>query len=138
MDQVTFEKFETCGSIVRNKKVRWYYDGKSASSAWSTNNTYSFVNNKAQYDFYSYQIDTIPNPYLTECYLTSTCFSLTIKNSFFNNFNLHKTNKDYPVLVDTTYKMQYRGIMIDLDGFKGPVKIMKTSLNTNYLGHTTC
>ena len=54
MDQVTFEKFETCGSIVRNKKVRWYYDGKSASSAWSTNNTYSFVNNKAQYDFYSY------------------------------------------------------------------------------------
>ena len=43
-----------------------------------------------------------------------------------------------PVLVDPNYKMLYTGLIIDIDGFQGPVTILDSQFMGNALKYATC
>lgn len=43
-----------------------------------------------------------------------------------------------PIKVDPSYKMQYTGLVLDLDGFAGPVTLEENTFQSNVVGYYSC
>lgn len=70
--------------------------------------------------------------------MTTDCFSLSITNSNFNNFGQAKTQSSSPILVDPSYNLQYNGLVLDLDSFKGFVYLYKNTFTANVVAYSSC
>eukprot|EP00347_Sterkiella_histriomuscorum_P003595 403363685 len=136
MSSVSFQYFESCGALLRNKKYRWSMT--QSSTDYSNNDTYAYVNNFMQYNLYTNFYDVVSNPFAMSCTLTQSCFSVKISSSTFQNFNKQKQDSTTPLLVDPLYKLKYRGLIIDLENFAGKVEITDTTFQTSAIGYSDC
>eukprot|EP00347_Sterkiella_histriomuscorum_P024148 403332142 len=135
-----FSNFNTCGSIIRNKKAIFQRNDL-------TQNTYPNVY-QTRVNNYQGQLLTqqqteqaAVNPY-SSCSLTSVtstqCFDISIFNSKFEYFNVFKENRTDAVWVNPQYKMQYYGSVVDLESFKGHITISLTTFLRNFLRYYDC
>ena len=137
MIDTQFENIETCGSIIRNKKVRYEFTNSADFSTWSVSDHYQYRNNYLQHYLYSQVYDNVNNPY-TDCVTTQTCFSIQIESSTFTNINYQRTGSEYPHQVNSTYKLKYRGHILDLDAFAGSVQVSSSTFSNSKAGYSKC
>ena len=64
---------------------------------------------------------------------TFPCFILTIQESTFEDFGLMKTTATSATFVDSAYKMQYYGSILDVDNFPGHIFIYGSTFTNNIL-----
>ena len=129
----TFENFNTCGSIIRNKAL--YY---SVSTTPTTYPTYFSVRaNNLQNDVYSILYESFTTPYSCS---GDDCYSITLSSSTFQYFGQMKANftTTTPIKVDASYKMQYTGMILDLDSFEGTVSLTSNTFTGNVVGYYSC
>ncbi|CDW75099.1 UNKNOWN [Stylonychia lemnae] len=137
-----FINFNTCGSIVRNKKV---YFNRTDITPNSFENAYLFRTNNFQYQA-SMTLENELAPYypfgITICNLTNPfsrpCLNLIIQGSSFRNFGFLKVKRTSPLWVDPKYKMQFNGMIVDLEEFKGHIQILNNSFKDNHVKYQTC
>eukprot|EP00347_Sterkiella_histriomuscorum_P009701 403340212 len=126
-----FDKFSSCGSIVRN-----YYH---YFEPWVKNRglpllNYQYRLNELQQTIYKSMyndedtaVDSIP--------CNSDCFSLTISDTEFINFGHFMRNEERVVLICPEFGMQYHGKVIQVNKFDGPIKIENCLFEGNILGY---
>jgi hypothetical protein len=66
------------------------------------------------------------------------CFSVTIKGTTFKDFGQLKAAIDYPTLVDSNFKLQYSGSVVDLVDFKGHVLLEANIFTQNIVSYASC
>lgn len=117
-----FTNINSCGSIIRNKIA--ILDQSSLFTPTSNDfKTYYLMRSSI---FVTQQLNAkytgMTNP-LTTCSTTSPCQSISIATTTFTNFGNAKTALTAPLAVSASGKMQYTGLVLDLDGFAGSVSI---------------
>lgn len=133
----TFTNINSCGSILRNKVA--ILDQSSLFTPASNDfKTYYLMRSSI---FVTQQLTAkytgITNP-ATTCSSTAPCQSISIKSTAFSNFGSAKTALTAPLAVSASGKMQYTGLVLDLDGFAGSVSIMDSTFDSLGPLYATC
>eukprot|EP00347_Sterkiella_histriomuscorum_P009503 403340963 len=138
ISKTQFQNINTCGAIIRNKKVIYRRDDLTQNSF---PNVYETRVNNYQSQLKQASISDLGsfNPYVTcSTSFTSPCFQINIWFSTFENFGSQKDSRSAPVWVNPQYKMQYYGQILDLDSFKGHISIFSSTFQTNKLKFDDC
>ncbi|CDW82426.1 UNKNOWN [Stylonychia lemnae] len=137
-----FINFNTCGAIIRNKKV---YFNRTDIIPNSFENAYKLRSNNLQYQVFQKQeqeIASISYPGSNFCSpnnLDSTpCYGLIIQGSSFRYFGFLKEKRTSPLWVDPKLKMQFNGMIVDLEDFKGHIQILNNTFEENHVKYQTC
>ena len=86
------------------------------------------------------------NPYSGICSNTPelnplpTCFNIVLDDCLFLNLGIGKAQNadDYVVWVNSSYKLQFSGSVLDLDGFEGDVSIIDSVFANNAVWYYSC
>lgn len=96
-------------------------------------------------EYYNYLADQLLFKEYTRYFATPTagyscnpCFSITIDNTDFKNFNSLKPAISTPVAVDPAKGMLYTGHILDLDNFQGPIKVTNSRFQNIGIKYASC
>ncbi len=67
-----------------------------------------------------------------------SCFYLEIASCIFQDFQQNLNNLNHSIWVNPDYNMKYFGIILDLDNFKGNIKISSTYFYKLYANYYSC
>ena len=139
-----FERFGTCGSIVRN-----YKNTLKLKTIDTSTSPYEIVlmqrHSRLETELFSdreYRNNLfLKSPFDGKCatnhaditYFVRACFSLSITDSEFRYFNYGMTPITSPVFVDASNGMQYHGKILQLKNFQGPITISNNIFENNSL-----
>ncbi|CDW89700.1 UNKNOWN [Stylonychia lemnae] len=141
MKNVVFDNFNTCGAIVRNKLIHRPPTGIDYS------NYKTFYQSTLNNDYTTKMREKLDlsnqNPYSASCSNTQAqnskpCFSLSVEGSTFKNFGSMKESMSYGNQVDPDYLLQYQGLIFDLDGFNGNIKLVGNTFENNVIKYDSC
>ena len=132
-----FDNFNTCGSLIRNKKVIL---SKPKGSISTYEEYFLYRSNKLLTELYTSDLSAPQiDPFSSTCSgLASPCFSITITGSTFKNFGKMKAALTEPFWVSPNKGLLYSGTIIDLDGFKGPIVLTGNTFTDNVLNYQNC
>lgn len=127
---------DSCGSLIRNKYA--LLSRTFTPVGGSDYYTYFLMRSyKMLYDSFTSNYATMTNPF-TGCTETAPCLSISIDTTTFSSINTQATQESTPVTVNPAGKLQYMGIILDLDGFEGSVSLISNTFTGIGPRYTTC
>eukprot|EP00347_Sterkiella_histriomuscorum_P007759 403347666 len=142
MDDVSFENLNSCGSIIRNKRLTI---NKTYSSNLDLEQLYVKKSNDLTSELLN-RLNTFPsdfNPFQDFCSNNPQsslppCFSIKVDQITVSKLNSMKSQAQVMIAVDPDYKMQYTGSIFDLDNFKGPIIVKQSTFSFNFITYKNC
>ncbi|TNV88247.1 hypothetical protein FGO68_gene13755 [Halteria grandinella] len=132
-----FTNINSCGALIRNKQAilsRTFTPG-------TTDDYYTYYLMRSYqmlYDMYTSKYATAMTSPFSGCTETAPCSSIVLDTNTFSSINKLATLQTAPVTVNAAGKLQYMGIILDLDNFPGSVSLTGNTFTSIGPRYSTC
>lgn len=128
----------SCGALIRNKQAILSRTFTPAASPDDYYTYYLMRSYQMLYDMYTAKYASGMTSPFSGCTDTSPCSSIQFDSNTFDTINTDPVKETAPVTVNGAGKLQYMGIILDLDNFPGSVTLTSNTFTSIGPRYSTC